>query len=186
MLQLQDTGEAAEVVFDPIMQVGKQPQITEDIRASPLAFGDDISSIAAVSTRFSAAFTQTGSVLNILNPNFDYVSFTAYQATTTATDQRTAEVVFDLGREVNIRYAVIYWAMSDENSNASATIDISSDGSIWINKETQSTDGTYTSTVLDSVFRYFRIKFTPSASAGSKTLTVNRAIFLLSSIQRFY
>lgn len=186
-------------MWDPIMQVGKTPQITADANLNPYTIAqDDISQLAfpyLVSAGSSITFT--GSVLNLTNQFYDYSvtdTIDLWDSSGAGSSSDTI-ITFDLGKAINVRGVSLLIA-SDRNStdsNSTVYLEGSQDGITWIeldsriNPNTSGTKTFYTMQASDSRFKTLRIRVDWSAgSGGAHHVYLERLRIWVDSKQYFY
>lgn len=177
------------MAFDTIMQVGKTPQVTADIAINPYTLQDDVTYLAFPT--LSGGTPAGGSLLNVINPNFDYITYIACQVNSIG--GTTFRVLFDLGKSLQLRGVLLYFADVQAGGGAlsTGTIECSKNGIDWellqsytfpavgVNTTTE-----HTFTTQDKEMRYFRVSHT--TASDSNGMIFNSVQFKLSNIQRFY
>lgn len=172
---------------EAVMGVMKIPQVTADINLDPYLYaqGDITNMVAPHSLINTDPLPTDGSMLNPINPAFDYVTYVAFSVGGTTTSTNPVYITYDLGKNINVRALSIYFEMTTASSQR-IVIQVSSDGVNWIDKKTyDDVTAPETALITDSQVRYFRIKYTRSAGARSDTY-IHSISVKINPLQRFY
>lgn len=178
------------MVYDPVMNVGKTPQITSDLAINPLNIYDDVTPLCFPILDISGGgITVTGSLVNVINPNFDYNANTAFNGSANAT--RSFVITFDLGKTLVLRGILLYFQMQGASGTDSTNvvIDISSDGINYITLETVikgSGTQNFTKTYTDTQLRVLRLTVNIVSGGNTAGFTFNTMQLKMSPVQRFY
>lgn len=171
------------MVFDPIMNVGNIPQVTQDIAVSPLTLSDDISSLIFAQFTLGSGCTSSGTFLGILN-NFDLTNI-FFGITNPTAGSRTSTVLLDLGKTLQLRGVSLYFSLEGATGQT-VTLAYSSDNVNYTTYDT-ATNGSiplyFNSTGAGFRARYLRFTIvqTPSGTINFRNCKVQ-----LDSVQRFY
>jgi len=176
-------------MWDSLNGVGKTPQVTADISLNPYSLNyDDVLGLITPTVTITGGI-QAGSIVNVLNPNFDYVSLTPFRFS--ANSNQSAVITFDLGRNLNLRGTLLYFQLDGGSGtdNTNAVIEGTSDGLTFETFETITKgSGTqlYTKTYLDKKYRYLRITINLVSAGNTAGFTFNTAQIKISNLQTFY
>jgi hypothetical protein len=161
--------------FDVILGMGKTPQITEDIAINPYSlYLDDVTGLIVPTATLDAGLTTEGSLINPLNPNFDYITNNPYAITNDQQGAKTAVVKLDFGKKIIARGITILFSLGKSpaqvngGSVSTITISASSDGSTYTDLETISNTTTETNFTKTYTFQTLRsIKITHNSTCGA-------------------
>lgn len=123
-------------MWDPIMAVGKTPQVTESLAANPITSQGDEITQGLYLTLSGQYDTLVGSVLAVTDPFFDYVGSDAMVWTNKINASNTSDTVtltIDLGKLVYLRGITLYM-VADTGGNANTTyfyLEGTQDGTTW-------------------------------------------------------
>jgi hypothetical protein len=174
-------------MYDPIMGVGKTPQITQDVtNINPYGIVlDDITPLIFPRESFETDWTVTaGSIINPITNGFDYVANVAYSVhKATSIPARTANIIYDLGKSLSLRGIVAYALLDQASGTGTVYFEGSNDGTTY---ETFTSyaffDGEQTTSIGDKRLRYLRIRLL--GDAGSVlNFTLNRLQLQIDSNQ---
>lgn len=177
-------------MFDPVLNAGKTPQIGSDVNINPLGIYDDVTPLAFPILDISGGgFTITGSLVNVLNANFDYNSATAFNGTASA--NRTMIITFDIGKSLILRGILLYFQMQGASGTdgSNVVIEVSSDGSNYITLETVvkgSGTQNFTKTYTDAQVKILRLTVNIQSGGNPAGFTFNTMQLKMSPVQRFY
>lgn len=175
--------------FDPILGVGRSPQVTADVIVNSYAIQNiDIASSSKTDTSYSAGVSSSGFITDIVNDNFDLSSGDAYRIVfnSLTTGTHTAKLTFDLSKIVFVKQIDI---LSDYTTGTGITggftqlyIETSLDGNTWtlLNDPVQNKSFYY----KKLRFLRFNIIFTVSSGTSSNWyISVNKLKIFLDNIQ---
>lgn len=167
-------------MFDSVMGVGKTPQITADVTYNPYSVTfDDITPAIMGKSVIGANTTESGSLINVLNPNFDFIANEPYAMSCTGTN--TNYITWDLGRSLFLRGVSLYYdsAPGTINTGTHLIFQYSTDGINWISVETTTNNTAaqvfYFRTYTSIQCRYIRFECLLN-TAGSATKMVLRQL----------
>lgn len=169
-------------MFEPIMGVGKTPMITEDItNLNPYGIAnDEIASYCVLTTVLGGTTpVEAGSVLNIINPFFDYSNNTAYAVSNgTPGLASTVKLTIDIGKRVILRSFELYCSFVDTAPPLamSVAVSYSYDGVTYIPLQTVfPTNTDYTFKYTDLAARFFKVDCNLSpGGTGVATIKFNQ------------
>lgn len=178
-------------MFDPIMQVGKEPQYTMDSSVNPLGFYDDVTQLAFGQRTLIAGVTESGSIVNVTNPSFNYgevgVTTLGYRRTDVAVADAVV-MLWDVGRSLNLRGITVVYDFSGAAVNE-LVIELSSDGVGYVEVSRLGPgNGTFlefTTTFADRQVRFLRMTW-HTGGAGEKILNMRMMRLQINNVQRFY
>lgn len=163
------------MAFDIILGMGKTPQVTEDIAINPYSlYLDDVTGLIVPTATLDAGLTTEGSLINPLNPNFDYINNNPYAITNDEQGTQTGIVNLDLGKKIITRGITILFSLGRSPAQAGGgsvstiTISATSDGSTYTDLETISNTTTETNFTKTYTFQILRgIRITHNSTCGA-------------------
>jgi len=183
-------------MWDPIMQVGKTPQITSDANLNPYSISqDDISQLFYIFlSQTGTGSTATGSALNLTNTYYDYTVTPALRINQSGTGGTDTIVTADCGKVLNVRGISLMIQHNHMSVDRDATIYIegTEDGINWIQYISYPipdvlTDTQDTLSMSDKRFKTMRIRIAYSgALGGAFYLDLNKLRIWVDSKQYFY
>jgi hypothetical protein len=180
-------------MWDPIMQVGKTPQITADITSNPYLTpsSEEITSVLYLyATLGSGATIQSGtSVLAITDQFIDYLTGTPCIVNINQANPSTSYVTADIGKNVFIRGITLYFSKAGSTAGGnSITLEISDDGTNWSTLQTLG----LTALNVEDTFnqnnvrgRYLRIRMEYGGGGSNLGITLRKLRVWLDSKQNF-
>jgi len=146
------------MVFDMLLGMGKLPRVTSDVTAiNPLnLYLDDVTGLAVPKVTLGNNTTLSGSILNVLNPNFDYTNNLAFQIEVTVVGPETTTILLDLGKALFLRGTTIFYGTGGTGTE-DVTTAVSVDGTNFTTLKNINTNGDYTDVHTDQFYRYLRM-----------------------------
>jgi len=147
--------------FDPILGVGRTPQITKDVYTNPTGMiNTEISSAAIPRLTTSGDVETVGDIRNITNPDFDSTTFTAFTIKTnyTVSSQAIQNITWDLDKELFLKNAEFRALAIIGSGTVTTRVQYSLDGASWTNfQDNDEPDGA--NEKILRVQNYFRVRF---------------------------
>lgn len=184
--------------FDPIIQAGSIPQVTQDVNINPYGIlGDDVTNLVSATSVVTFG-TEFQSLVNVLNPSFNYAVYNfapeeAYRIATSAGGPTNAIITFDLGRKLQMRAVSVFWGWDDSTTVGAGTLAfaVSSDGTNFTTVQTfalaaGATAQHTTFTTTDRELRYLRVTFTTAGAGAGRNFNIYTTQWKISNIQKYY
>jgi len=154
------------MVYNAILGVGRDPQVTNDFVSDPSGVGFDLLPLMYVNDEGSGS---TGQLLNVINPYFDYTNNTAFEWVVT-TPQQNQVFGYALPKNCYIKNLSILYSLAITTS-ATVLIQVSEDGRTWQTIETRTTAATDRIATFEKLrFKFIRFDVTLTSS----TFTLKR------------